>query len=704
MSEKIYSTLSDFQSGDFENLDRPVVKYNESIDLDLKNFQYVNQFIKHLPYFDKTKKNALQEFVEIKSNLAKALILNELRPGLVHWTSRLQTYINEFGLFFTKDDHIKLIKIYLQVIVTPQIDLVLVEMSFSLLTELLKKYFLLKRDDLRIDWRPLYTLFRRIHKIDEKSAVFAPDNIEQISFLNFISFARIYFDESSVSEMLEEWRPLMCPFDMSMNYAFDRFSLFLPTILLDQGHSLNFWLREFLDLWLNFSGKVYWETNILSLFSRAAKDCVGLFDWTCYIPYIFSKLLRGLGLTMVNSITLNIDDNTPKNSINLINGFLNTFSYSDIEIDSIGLWIVSMIGTGSDRNSCMQHIKKLFHILRSYYYPSNDGQLDNFFSLLQRIPEALIERIRFEKLKKYEWLREGRDTESFIQPSDIEELVLCLKDIVLKGLFSKNNFNDAIKTFQYLCFLRADLMLPTLIDQVYESFEINVQPHRYTPLLACLVSVPRELVSYDQSVDTQKHVLHLLISVLPGIDLNDLNKLILTFQFLTNMLSHIIVCDCTPALKIRGDLTDYDKDVCLMTANFVDFIHSLFSRLFTFIDHLASDNSVDVSDTAHQASYYSRVSSALTDENVTQVHIVQMLNVLVNQSSSLILKVIVDKTFNYLNGRVFNAKSGEIIVYLIGSLVSSSYGRKAFEKFFQYLYENMVCLLKIKNYGEDACV
>lgn len=132
--------MSDFQSGDFENLDRPVVKYNESIDLDLKNFQYVNQFIKHLPYFDKTKKNALQEFAEIKSNLAKALILNELRPGLVHWTSRLQTYINEFGLFFTKDDHIKLIKIYLQVIVTPQIDLVLVEMSFSLLTELLK-YF-----------------------------------------------------------------------------------------------------------------------------------------------------------------------------------------------------------------------------------------------------------------------------------------------------------------------------------------------------------------------------------------------------------------------------------------------------------------------------------------------------------------------------------------------------------------------------------
>lgn len=267
----------------------------------------------------------------------------------------------------------------------------------------------------------------------------------------------------------------------------------------------------------------------------------------------------------------------------------------------------------------------------------------------------------------------------------------------MKGLFSKSNFNDAIKTFQYLCFLRSDLMLPDLIDQVYESFEANVQPHRYTSLLACLVSVPRELVQYNDSLQTQKHVVNLLTAVLPGIDLNDLNKLILTCQFLTNILSHIIVCDCTPALKIRYDLTDYDNEICLMTGNFESFIHLLFERLFAFIDHLASDNSSDVLDTANQASYFSRVNNNLTDENVTQVHIVQMLNVLVNQSSCHILKTIVEKTFNFINGRVFNAKSGDIVVYLIGYLVSSSYGLKAFPKFFQYVYDNMINLSKMKN-------
>lgn len=130
--------MSDFQSGNFENIDRPVTVYNETFDHELINFQYPNQYIKHLPYFDKTKDSAVKEFSEIKSNLAKSIILNELRPGLVHWTSRLQTFINEFGLFFTKDDHLKLIKIYLKLMTTPEIDLVLVEMSMAILIELLK--------------------------------------------------------------------------------------------------------------------------------------------------------------------------------------------------------------------------------------------------------------------------------------------------------------------------------------------------------------------------------------------------------------------------------------------------------------------------------------------------------------------------------------------------------------------------------------
>jgi proteasome activator subunit 4 len=158
--------------------------------------------------------------------------------------------------------------------------------------------------------------------------------------------------------------------------------------------------------------------------------------------------------------------------------------------------------------------------------------------------------------------------------------VLCLRDVVLTAIFSKTYFNDAIKTFQYLCFLRADFMLPLLIDKIYSCFESSslVEPLRYTPLLACLTSVPRELTSFNSNYHSQKHAIQLMISVLPGIDINELNKFILTFQFLTNMLEHIVVCDCSQAVNIRSDLTEYEKELCLLTLSFDDFVTELLHR------------------------------------------------------------------------------------------------------------------------------
>ena len=123
-------------------------------------------------------------------------------------------------------------------------------------------------------------------------------------------------------------------------------------------------------------------------------------------------------------------------------------------------------------------------------------------------------------------------------------------------------------------------MLPPLIEKIYSSFQTLIEPHRYTSMLACLVSVPREIVKYNPNYvfQAQSQVITLLISVLPGIDINDLNKFILTFQFLTNILNSVVVCDCSPAVMIRSDLTETEKELCIQTKYFEDFIHELFSK------------------------------------------------------------------------------------------------------------------------------
>jgi len=78
-----------------------------------------------------------------------------------------------------------------------------------------------------IEWRPIYKLYLKIHNINDNSLILAPDNLEGSSFGSFIPYARIYFEISATREMLEEWRQLMCPVDVTMSQAFERFRLFL---------------------------------------------------------------------------------------------------------------------------------------------------------------------------------------------------------------------------------------------------------------------------------------------------------------------------------------------------------------------------------------------------------------------------------------------------------------------------------------------
>lgn len=49
-----------------------------------------------------------------------------------------------------------------------------------------------------------------------------------------------YFSESATQEMLDEWRPLLCPFDVTMQRAISYFELFLPTTLPPELHHKGF--------------------------------------------------------------------------------------------------------------------------------------------------------------------------------------------------------------------------------------------------------------------------------------------------------------------------------------------------------------------------------------------------------------------------------------------------------------------------------
>ena len=57
--------------------------------------------------------------------------------------------------------------------------------------------------------------------------------MEQNTFPNFIRYARNYFEPTATAEILEELRPLMCPFDVGMHRALERLKIFLPILFAE---------------------------------------------------------------------------------------------------------------------------------------------------------------------------------------------------------------------------------------------------------------------------------------------------------------------------------------------------------------------------------------------------------------------------------------------------------------------------------------
>src|ERR1700723_3813492 len=87
-----------------------------------------------------------------------------------------------------------------------------------------------------------------------------------------------------------------------------------------------------------------------------------------------------------------------------------------------------------------------------------------------------------------------------------------------------------------------------LIFRLFSSIDSVTEPHRFTSILNCLTRIAPQIVRqtpcYSQG---QTYVLPLLMSVLPGIDLNDFEKTSVTLEFLETIFMLIPCVDCSSA-------------------------------------------------------------------------------------------------------------------------------------------------------------
>ncbi|XP_054614170.1 proteasome activator complex subunit 4B [Dunckerocampus dactyliophorus] len=581
-----------------------------------------------LPYSDRLDREALELLADIKWNLSRAVLLRELWPGVAFWSRKLFSYLKLYGRRFSKEDHVLFIKLLYELVTLPDLEPHMMQSYARLLIQLLKKKELLSRDDLQLPWRPLYQLYERVvySKTEHLGLIWFPNSVEHI-LKALVKSCRPYFPAPTTKEMLEEWRPLLCVFDVAMQKAISNMELFLPTIMPPDEHTKGFrlWFDELMDLWVSVQNQPSWEGHLVNLFARLANDNIGYVNWAPYIATIFTRILRSFNLPVgVNHMV----------ALRYL-----TTSY---DIGHLVLWITALLG--GPGNPAQKELTCLFNSIASFYHPSNHGCWQSrLMRLLQRLPASVVRRVHRERHAAPSWITLVPESQR-LTDEDLQEFTHSLTGAALLAMFSKSGCTDAAYALQNLALLTPQLAIPPVLEKTYAAMETLTEPHTLTATLSCMIGMARSLVTPSHHYpEGRLHVLPLLMGSLPGVDPNDFSKCMITFQFITTFTMLVPLVDCSSFPSQHGDLSEVEKDLCFASAEFEDFVLQFLDRCFALIDSSTLEQTRDEMETDTQTQL----------ESLVELGLSSTVSTVLTQCSTHIYTVALQKVYNFATSNIF---------------------------------------------------
>lgn len=628
-----------------------------------------------LPYSECLEEEANQLFGEIKLNLSIAVQKRDLWPGALFWTNRLTSFIKAYGFHFTKEDHINLVHFLFQLVTIPNLESPLLNCWSILLDKLLKKKKLLSPSDMRFSWRPMYDLVMRISDTKFKRLgmkIYSERTISNVKGL--IDSIRCYFTLESTQELLDEGRPLLCPFDTSMLEIMERFNDFLPTKVRPEEfqYTHQLWFNELINIWLEARNNSALDEVGFSLFSRLAEDTVGHIDWSPYLQQIFTHILNNFELPMGVK-----EFKTPQTqkSIRFPSG------------EDIAVLIVSLLGGGS---KAQEYLLKLMQALESYYYPSNIGiHTRKLLKFLSCLTNKFVLRLKRERHSSDSWLPKPPSS-SRLSEKDIDEFVACLCPAVWLSIFSKIGSLEAALAVKNLAILRPEVILPTLMEKTYTALETLTEPHQVVSTLSCVTVVSRTLLSGRRYPEGPGHLFMLLRLALPGIDSNDLRKLLASSLLISSLTSLVPLVDCSSAIG-HIEMTQYEEEVCSQTSQFEEFVDHFLERCFVIVESCSGQHQQVESGQIRQEGL-----KLDSHETLIGAGILGLVSMVLGQSSMELFQVALDKIFRFASTHVFESEVASKICSELCGTASKVHPVPTLKKFVPY------CIQNIENILEDG--
>ena len=438
------------------------------------------------------------------------------------------------------------------------------------------------------------------------------------------NFAQLYFDPKEVPAMLEEFLPFF-----STSFAEGAFvvagllNLLLPTSpapetdedLLPQNY-----LPTLFHLWSLVNRSKSFDTTFMDLFSRLARDSLPAKHIEFTEHGIFTLDQSNLMFTSI----LRLLEIPVGQSSSAYSATVDTYAGLGMLVERdpkkhpishhLARWIVMSLSPAclDKQISILGNLEALIEGIETFFHPSNSGSWTKTLSqLVYYLADFFVMRWNREKSGEMDVPKERRLNEELKR-----RFVLCLRDVVFMGIFSKSSsaVNFSLSTLQSLAYLEPSLILPGALQRIYPSIQGLVEVHRTTSSLRSLQILSRIMVT---TKGFRCHVTSLLGLTLPGIDANDLEKTLYTLSYLQSVCYNIPFHDLTEGredvsgsmlalgwiqsevgrmeeeganvrIDYQNELSDEDEELILRssTASLAEFLSSFLGRVFTLLENL----------------------------------------------------------------------------------------------------------------------
>ncbi|XP_017877825.1 proteasome activator complex subunit 4A-like [Ceratina calcarata] len=527
---------------------------------------------KLLPYANDLPKEAENLLAEIKANLGRAVLFNEPLPGCYLWLNNLCNYIKIYGLAFSKEEHILLIKLLYELLTGTEIPSDTTCISLYVLIRLLKKKKLISPDDLQLPWRPLYNITLRITETDKVHPDmyrFPPYYEEGIEML--IPYVKNYFPLSATQEILDELKPtLLCSIrGMTLAHKVEVLKCFLPLQLPPQHHSVGhqLWFEEFMELRELCQNGHKCHDDFIEVMAALATNNIGYINWEPHIPLMFTRFIRSLRLPV---------------SYNKLQ-----VKHDDVDPSSMTLWITAVLGHGS---SAQMHLEKFLKTIETYFHPANSGcWMVKLTRILVKLSHHFITRLYKERYAEPTW--ETPVPEEYkLTESDVDAFVKCMLPVTMIAIFNKMSVIDATETLQNLATMRPNLVIPYVLDRVsYTLDSATTESHKLIATLNCMQAIARPLARGFRIVNQEycyaegpTHIVPLLSLILPSIDPNTPEKCFLALRLISVYACLIPIVDTSRPITTINEEDRLDYDI---VSGFEEFVLQFLDKIFYFIDN-----------------------------------------------------------------------------------------------------------------------